>query len=104
MVKNSSAMQERQEMWVQSLSERFSGEGKATHSSILNWKSPWTEEPGGLQSVGSQRSPIGLSNQTTKPKPIAVGLGKACFHSVESLAGEDTVLWVPSGYLHVSYL
>ena len=29
--------------------------GKATHSSILAWRIPWTEEPGGLQSVGSQR-------------------------------------------------
>ena len=28
---------------------------KATHSSILAWKVPWTEEPGGLQSMGSQR-------------------------------------------------
>ena len=27
----------------------------ATHSSILSWRIPWTEEPGGLQSVGSQR-------------------------------------------------
>ena len=30
-------------------------EGMATHSSILAWESPWTEEPGRLQSVGSQR-------------------------------------------------
>ena len=29
-------------------------EGTATHSSILAWRIPWTEEPGGLQSVGSQ--------------------------------------------------
>ena len=29
--------------------------GVATHSSILAWRIPWTEEPGGLQSVGSQR-------------------------------------------------
>jgi len=29
--------------------------GMATHSSILAWRSPWTEEPGGLQSIGSQR-------------------------------------------------
>ena len=29
--------------------------GMATHSSILAWRTPWTEEPGGLQSVGSQR-------------------------------------------------
>ena len=31
------------------------GEGVATHSSILAWRIPWTEEPGGLQSLGSQR-------------------------------------------------
>ena len=31
-------------------------EGMATHSSILAWESPWTEEPGRLQSVGSQRA------------------------------------------------
>ena len=30
-------------------------EGMATHSSILAWKIPWTEEPGGLQSMGLQR-------------------------------------------------
>ena len=30
-------------------------EGMATHSSILAWRFPWTEEPGGLQSMGSQR-------------------------------------------------
>jgi len=30
-------------------------EGMATHSSILGWRIPWTEEPGGLQSMGSQR-------------------------------------------------
>ena len=30
-------------------------EGMATHSSILAWRIPWTEEPGGLQSMGSKR-------------------------------------------------
>ena len=34
---------------------RSPGEGMATHSSILAWRIPWTEEPGGLQSMGSQR-------------------------------------------------
>ena len=34
---------------------RSPGEGMATHSSILAWKIPWTEEPGRLQSMGSQR-------------------------------------------------
>ena len=32
------------------------GEGVATHSAILAWRIPWTEEPGGLQSMGSQES------------------------------------------------
>ena len=34
----------------------------ATHSSILAWEIPWTEEPGGLQSMGSQKSQTGLSD------------------------------------------
>ena len=34
----------------------------ATKSSILAWKIPWTEEPGGLQSTGSQKSQVQLSN------------------------------------------
>ena len=43
-------------MWVQSLSGDYPlEEGMATHSSILVWRIIWTEEPGGLQSVGSQR-------------------------------------------------
>ena len=36
------------------LSLRCPGIGNATHSSILTWKIPWAEEPGGLQSTGSQ--------------------------------------------------
>ena len=53
MVKNLPAMQE---TWVQSLGREDPLEkGMATHSSILAWKIPWTEEPEGLQSMGSQR-------------------------------------------------
>ena len=53
MVKNLPAMQE---TWVQSLNwEDPLEEGMATHSSILAWRIPWTEEPGGLQSMGLQR-------------------------------------------------
>ena len=37
-------------------------EGKATHSSILAWRIPWTEKPGGLQSIASQRVGHGWSN------------------------------------------
>ena len=44
-------------MRVQSLSwEDPLEEGVATHSSIFAWRIPWTEEPGGLQSTGSQRA------------------------------------------------
>ena len=45
-----------QEMWVRSLGQKDSlEEGMATHSNILDWRIPWTEEPGGLQFKGSQR-------------------------------------------------
>ena len=44
------------ESWVQSLGgEDPQEEGMATHSNILAWRIPWTEEPGRLQSTGSQR-------------------------------------------------
>ena len=53
MVKNLPAMQETQ---VGSLSREDPLEkGMAAHSSILVWRIPWTEEPGRLQSMGSQR-------------------------------------------------
>ena len=45
-----------QETWVQSLGQEDPLEKEmATHSSILAWRIPWTEEPGGLQPMGSQR-------------------------------------------------
>ena len=48
-------MQETQETQVRSLSREDPLEkGMATHSSILAWRIPWTEEPGGLQSIGLQ--------------------------------------------------
>ena len=42
-------------MWVQSLDQEDHLEGVATHSSILAKRIPWEEEPGRLQSIGSQR-------------------------------------------------
>ena len=55
MVKNLPAMPEPQETLVQSLSQEDPLEkGLATHSSIPVWRIPWTEEPGGLQSMGLQ--------------------------------------------------
>ena len=55
-MKNLPTMQEIQETEVQSLGQEDPLEkGMATHSGILAWRIPWTEEPGGLQSMGSQR-------------------------------------------------
>ena len=53
-----------QETWVQALCQEDPLEKEmATHSSILDWRIPWTEEPGGLQSTGQQESDM------TKPLP-----------------------------------
>ena len=53
MVKHLPAMQE---TWIQSLGQKDPLEKKmGTHSSTLAWKSPWTEDPGRLQSMGLQR-------------------------------------------------
>ena len=53
MVKNLPAMQE---TWVQALVREDPPEKEMeTHSSTLAWRIPWSEEPGGLQSTGSQR-------------------------------------------------
>ena len=79
MFKNLPAMQETQ---VQSLGREDPLEEKmATHSSILAWRIPWTEEPGGPQSMGSQRVGPNRSNlthtlliQTHILYPIAIGI------------------------------
>ena len=68
-VKNLPAMQETQGQslgWENSLEK-----GMATHSSILAWRIPWTEEPGGLQSMGHER--VGLNhNNRNEDKSLYV--------------------------------
>ena len=65
MVKNLPAMQE---TWVQSLGQEDPLEkGMATHSNILAWRIPWTEEPGRLQSIGLQESD--MTEQLTRTLP-----------------------------------
>ena len=65
---------EMQEMWVQSLGQEDPLEkGMATHSSILAWRIPWTEEPGGLQFMASQRTEHNLVNNTLINSCIAGG-------------------------------
>ena len=60
MVKNLPAVQD---MWVPSLGREDPLEKEmATHSSILAWEIPWAEEPGRLQSIGSQKSQTQLGD------------------------------------------
>ena len=80
-VKNLLAMLE---TWVQSLGQEDPLEEEiATHSSILAWRIPWTEEPGGLRSRGSQRVVHDkgtithfLTSQTLLPLEVAM---EPCF-------------------------
>ena len=75
MVKNLSV---KQEMQAQSLGwEDPLEEGMATHSSILAWRIPWTEEPGRLPSMGSQRV---RHNLATKQQPCSVELLSLSVH------------------------
>ena len=106
MVKNPPAMQE---TWVRSLGQEDSLEKRmATHSSILAWRIPWTEEPGGLQSMGLQRVrqvkstvfSLHLDPRSTgkdkgklwitaheKPQPI---YNAASLHAAKTLLGKDS--------------
>ena len=59
----------------------------ATHSTILAWEIPWTEEPGGLQSKGLQR--VGHDGAAEHTARMHLGLGSATF-SFGGGAGENT--------------
>ena len=62
-----------QAIWVRSLGwEDPLEEEMATHSSILSWKIPWTEESGGLQSMGSQR--VGHDLAPKQQQQMAISL------------------------------
>ena len=78
---NSSAVKSlpaKQETQIRSLgTENPLGKGMATHSSILAWRIPWAEEPGGLPSIGSQRVGHDWSNL-------------ACMHACTHGCGEPT--------------
>ena len=71
MVKNLPA---KWETWVRSLGwEDHVKKGMTTYSSILAWRFPWTEEPGGVQSMGSQRVGHNWATNTFTFKPVAIG-------------------------------
>ena len=80
--KNPTAMQKRQEMWVRlSDQEDPLEEEMATHSSTLAWRILWTEEPGGLQSTGSQR--VGHD-----------WAGRNMYHNEKTICTPQYILWV----------
>jgi hypothetical protein len=66
-----------QETWVRSLGQEDPlEEGMATHSSTLAWEIPWTEEPGGLQSMGSQRVGHDLATKHSTHAHTAIQKGE----------------------------
>ena len=72
-----------QETQVQSLSrEDPLEEEMATHSNILAWRIPWTEEPGGLQSMGSQRVRHNLMTEHSPARGHAASYGASGMRSL----------------------
>ena len=87
-VKNQPAVQE---TWVQSMGwEDPLEKGMTTHSSILAWRIPWTEEPGRLESMGSQRvlHDWAINTHTT---PLILGLGGWTGEGTEVLLAAVTI-------------
>ena len=94
MVKNLPAMQETQ---VPPLGHEDSLEkGMATHSSILAWGSPWTEEPGGLQSMGLQRVGHDLGTEYTHMPGLELYMTNDDLRN--DLVGADYSRWFPDFY------
>ena len=88
-----------QETWVRSLAQEDALEEEmATHSSILAWEIPWTEEPDGLQSIGSQKSLTQLSKWTT------ITLYWSSPRLLELLFGVPEGLFPPSFYSDIIFI
>ena len=81
----------------------------ATHSSILTWRIPWTKEPGGLQSIGSQR--VGHNWVTniftfcTKQNiTILTFMNKPRIHKVNYFVSHFHYFWFPYLYLSITWV
>ena len=100
MVKNLATMQE---TWVQSLSwENALEEGMATHSSIPAWRIPRTEEPGGLQSTGSQRVRRDLATNThTYHKKAGF---KLSVHKIKIMTSGPITSWQIDGETMIDFI
>ena len=97
MIKNLLAVQQTQ---VQSLDwEDLLEKGMASHSSILAWRIPWTEDPGKLQSMGSQRVGHDWANNTTTSDAMnkkSVGMARTAQDMVPFPFHKEKVLWGPT--------
>ena len=95
-VKNLPAVRE---TWVQSLGwEDPLEEGKAIHSSILAWRVPWTEEPGRLQFMGSQRVDHDLATFTSLPLFLWISYDQDPWPSKSSALGAALPYARPPGW------
>ena len=70
--------------WILSSGRPF-GVGNATHSSVLAWKVPWTKEPGGLPSVGSQRARHDWAYAQSIPSGVTTRMQVAIFKATMEL-------------------
>ena len=77
MVKNLPAMQETR-IWSLGQEDPLK-KGMATHSIIFAWRIPWTEEPGGLQSMGLQRIRYDFTTQQQQRKIVCEPMGLLCW-------------------------
>ena len=79
-------MQETQEVWVQPPNWEDPLEKEmATHSSVLAWETPWTEEPGGLQSTGSHTVRHDHATKVSPPYKLPSQKLKASFSLFHSI-------------------
>ena len=98
-------LQEMQQTWVCSLGrEDLLEEGMATHSSVLAWRIPWTEEPAGLQSMGSQRVGHNLATECTAQKHSWLSLANVFIPSDFHLTGDTAKAAVASPRLYLVVL
>ena len=72
----------------------------ATHSSILAWRIPWTEEPGGLQALGSQR--VGHDLATKTRAECSVGAAACTGQALTEVCAERTFMFFLLDTLHIA--
>ena len=100
-------MQEMQEIRVRSLGQEDPSEKEmATHSSILAWEIAWTEKPGGLKSMGSQRMDT-IEQLSTPPQSVIISITKSrkiAYHFFFFLEGNSTFIFFPFFFLFFKIL